>query len=72
MKITVKVKPNSKQECVEKTGESKFLVWVKAKPVEGKATEGVVRALAEYFDTSRSNIRLVKGQTSRVKVFEIG
>ena len=60
-----------KQERVEKTGENEFLVSVKAKPVEGKATEAVVKALAEYFNISKSRIALIKGQTSRFKVFDI-
>ena len=71
MKITVKVKPNSKEDSVEKVGENEFMVRVKAKPQEGKANQAVVEALAEYFDVAKSRVVLLHGQTSKHKVFDI-
>ena len=71
MKISVKVKPNAKQEKIEKTGERDFLVWVKEKPQEGKANQAVIRVLAKYFGVPKSEVILLKGQTSREKVFEV-
>jgi len=71
MKIFVKVKPNSKQEKIEKIGENNFLIWVKEKPQEGKANQAVIKVLAEYFDVPKSEVILLKGQTSREKVFEV-
>ncbi len=71
MRISVKVKANSKQERVEKIDDENFLVRVKAKPADGKANEAVIKALADHFDTARSNIVLLKGHTSRQKIFEI-
>jgi len=71
MKIQVKVKPNAKQEKVEKTGDNSFLVWVKAKPAQGKANLAVVKALAGYFDVPQSSITLLKGQNSKEKLFDI-
>jgi hypothetical protein len=71
MKISVKVKPNAKQEKIEKVGEKDFIVWVKEKPQEGKANQAVIRVLAEYFNVPKSEVILLKGQTAREKVFEI-
>ncbi|MBN1526454.1 MAG: DUF167 domain-containing protein [Candidatus Omnitrophica bacterium] len=71
MKINVTVKPNAKQERVEKTGEGKFTVRVKAKPQEGKANEAVAKALAEYFGVAKSRVVLLHGQASKHKVFEV-
>ena len=71
MKISVRVKPNAKQEKIEKVGEKNFIVCVKEKPQEGKANQAVIRVLAEYFDVSKSEVILLKGQTAREKVFEI-
>jgi uncharacterized protein len=71
MKISVKVKPNAKQEKIEKVGEKDFIVWVKEKPQEGKANQAVIRVLAEYFNVLKSEMILLKGQTAREKVFEI-
>jgi len=39
--------------------------------VAGKANEAIIRALAKYFDTAPSRIKLIAGQTSKQKLFEI-
>jgi len=71
MKISVKVKPNAKQEKIEKFTESYFLVWVKEKPQEGKANKAAIKVLSEYFGVPQSWVILLKGQSSREKIFEI-
>ncbi|NQU74470.1 MAG: DUF167 domain-containing protein [Candidatus Omnitrophica bacterium] len=71
MKISVKLKPSAKQERIEKLEENNFLVWVKEKPVEGKANEALIKILSEHFGVSRSRVSLLKGKTSRQKIFEI-
>ena len=72
MKITVTVKPNSKTELVEKTGENQYLVRVKEPPAEGRANVAVIKALASYFDLPKRAIRLTHGQSSKIKLFQIG
>lgn len=72
MRVTIKVKASAKVTKVEKTGENEYKVSVKAKPVEGQANEAVREALAEHFDIPRSRVAIVSGQTSKMKVFEIG
>ena len=42
MKISVKVKPQAKEDRVEKKGEDNYLVWVKVKAIEGKANQAVI------------------------------
>lgn len=71
MKIAVKVRPNAKENRVEKIGDNNFSVRVKAKPVEGRATGAVIKALADYFGVSKSRVILLKGQTSKQKIFEV-
>ena len=71
MKIAVKVKPGSKREQVEQLDETNFTVRVKAKPIDGKANDAVIKVLADYFDVSKSGVILLKGQTSKQKIFEI-
>jgi uncharacterized protein (TIGR00251 family) len=71
MKITVKIKPNAKEERVEKTGENSYSVWVRQRLVEGRANEALVKVLAEHFGVSKSAVVLVKGRTSRQKLFEV-
>ncbi len=71
MKISVKAKPNSREEKVEKTDENHYNVWVKEPPMNGKANEAVRNALAVYFKTSSSSIKIISGYSSRSKIVEI-
>jgi uncharacterized protein YggU (UPF0235/DUF167 family) len=82
MKIIVKAKTKAKVEKVERLtqpslglGEKEetvvYKVSVKEAPVDGRANEAIIKALAGYFDVSVSSISLVTGQTSKQKVFMI-
>jgi uncharacterized protein YggU (UPF0235/DUF167 family) len=86
MRIIVKAKTRAKVNKVERVGqpaldftvsESEHLgmvtykVSVKEAPIDGKANEAIIKALAEYFATAKTNISLISGQTSKQKVFEI-
>lgn len=72
MRISVKVKPRARHEGVTRLDDSHYAVSVNAPPADGKANEAVAEALAEFFGLSKSKVRLVSGQTSRQKVFDIG
>jgi len=71
MKINVKAKPSSREEKVEKIDDSNYVVSVKEPPVKGKANEAIRNALAVYFKTGSSCVKIVSGYTSRNKVIEI-
>lgn len=71
MEISVKVKPNAKQEQLRKVDADNYLVWVKEKPQEGRANQAVIKVLAEYFGVAKSEVILIKGQNSRQKVFAV-
>ena len=71
MKITVKVKPNSKESGVEEIGPHHLLIKVKAPPREHKANREVVETLAEHLHVPRSRLSIVAGRRSKQKVIEI-
>ena len=71
MRISVKLKPNSKVEKVEKTGEREYLIWVKAPAMENKANNALIKVLADFFDVSKSQVDIVSGLTSKQKIVEI-
>ena len=71
MRINVKVKPGSREEKVEKIDENNFVVSVKEPPVKGKANEAIRNALAIYFKTGSSRVKIVSGFSSRNKIIEI-
>ena len=67
----MKVKAKARQERVEKVSEGQYKVWVKAAPEKGKANEAVVEALSECLGIPKSRIKIVSGQTSTQKTFEV-
>ena len=71
MKIFVKAKPSAKEEKVEKIDDLNYTVSVREPPVKGKANEAIRNALAVYFKTGSSCVRIVTGHTSRNKIIEI-
>ncbi len=71
MRINVKAKPNSKEEKVEKIDEQNYTVCVKEPPEKGKANNAIRNALAVYFKTGSSYVKIISGYSSRNKVIEI-
>ena len=71
MKIFIKAKPGAREEKVEKIDELNYLVSVKEPPVKGKANEAIRNALAVYFKTGSSRVKIVSGYSSRNKIIEI-
>lgn len=76
MIITVKVKLRSKLSKIEKiedlfAGENQYKVWVKSPPVDGRANEEVIQILSDYFHHRKDLIKIIKGQSSTLKVIEL-
>jgi uncharacterized protein (TIGR00251 family) len=71
VRVTVQVQPNArKTEVVGLVGDA-LKIRLQAQPVEGKANEALIRAIAGYLDVPRSAVLLTHGQTSRRKLLEI-
>lgn len=71
MKITVKVKPNSRVNSVKKLDNGVYEVKVSVPPEKGKANERVIELLSKELKIAKSRIILEKGQRGKEKVFEI-
>lgn len=71
MKLQITLKPNAKQEKVEKISATEFRVAVKAPPLEGKANLALVKLLAKYFQVPQSSIRIISGLKSKRKLVEV-
>lgn len=76
MQLRVKVVPNA--------SHSEWIGWeddpivgrvarirVAAPPVDGKANAALTKFLAKYLGVPKSKIRLIKGEVSRIKTFEV-
>ena len=71
MKIFVKARPSAREEKVEKIDEQNYIVWVKEPPIQGKANDAIRNALAVYFKTGTSFVKIISGHTSRNKIIEV-
>ena len=72
MKISVHIKPNSRhREEVVKNDDDTLTVYVKAPAIEGRANAAAIKLLAKHFEVTPSKVKLVRGATSKYKIFEI-
>ena len=72
MKISVRIKPNSRhREEVVKNDDDTLTVYIKAPAIEGRANAAAIKLLAKHFKVVSSKVKLVRGATSKYKIFEI-
>lgn len=71
MKINVRVIPRAKINQVEVQPDGLVRVHTTTAPTDGKATNDVIKMLAKYYNVPKTSIKLVRGATSRDKVFEL-
>ena len=72
MKISVYIKPNSRhREEIVKNDDDTLTVYVKAPAIEGRANAAAIKLLAKHFRVASSKVKLVRGATSKYKIFEI-
>ncbi len=72
MQITVFAHPSSKKPRVEKDLFNNLHIYVREPPLEGRANNAILLALAEHLKVRRSQVNLVRGEKSKQKVFEVG
>ncbi len=68
--IAVRVTPKASRNVVERDGDA-LRVYVTTVPEGGKATAAVVKLLAKALGVPKSSLVLVRGETSRDKVFRV-
>ena len=71
MRINVRVIPRAKLNRVEVQPDGIVRVHTTTAPIDGKATADVIKLLAEHYNVPKTSIKLVRGTTSRDKVFEL-
>ena len=72
MKSPYALKPNSRhREEVVKNYDDTLTVYVKAPAIEGRANAAAIKLLAKHFKVAPSKVKLVRGATSKYKIFEI-
>jgi uncharacterized protein len=68
--IAVRVTPKASRNLV-KIEADQIRVYVTCVPEDGKANKEVVKLLAKAIGTAKSNLSLLRGATSRDKVFRV-
>ncbi|MEY4320399.1 MAG: hypothetical protein RLZZ471_340 [Actinomycetota bacterium] len=72
MRISVLVKPGSKKgPLVELGDDGNLTVFIKERAVDGAANQGLIAALAKYYQVSNSEITIESGFTSRIKRVQV-
>ncbi|MGH7196274.1 MAG: DUF167 domain-containing protein [Candidatus Saccharimonadales bacterium] len=73
--VTVYVKTGSSRALVlpfdTNETNNELAVYVHERPVGGKANEAVIKALSQYFGVAKSRVKIVRGETSRVKLVSV-
>jgi len=70
-KLTIKVIPRASRDEVVGFQSDVLKVRLRAPPVDGAANEALVELLAGHFGVKRSQIRIIRGEKTRLKVVEI-
>lgn len=71
MRIYVRVSPRASSASLSKIGEGEYKARLTAPPVEGEANRQLQEILADHFKVAKSQIEIVGGKSSRVKMVDI-
>ncbi|MEI9891642.1 MAG: DUF167 family protein [Caulobacteraceae bacterium] len=76
MRLTVRLTPRGGRDAIEgfsedAAGRPVLKVRVAAPPVEGEANAALIKLIAKALGAPRSAVRLVSGETARLKLLEI-
>lgn len=68
--LSVRVTPKASRNAI-KTEAGQIRIYVTAVPEGGKANEAVRKVFAKALGIAKSRLTLIRGQTSRDKVFRV-
>jgi uncharacterized protein (TIGR00251 family) len=69
--IGIRIKPGTSRIKVISAEENEICIAVTAPPVDGKANEALIKALGNFLDIPKSNVEILRGHTSRIKMVHI-
>jgi len=71
VRVTIRVRPGASRTRVGGDHAGALVVAVGAPPVDGRATNAALAALAQALDVRARDVVLVSGTTSRTKVVDV-
>ncbi|MBD2111708.1 MULTISPECIES: DUF167 domain-containing protein [Cyanophyceae] len=69
--LTVRVKPNAKQQKAVHLDDGSWLLHLKAPPQDGRANQELIVLLAQGLDIPKTQVHIRSGHTARIKRVEI-
>lgn len=71
MILEVKITPNAAKNEILRWEENRLVIKIKGIPEKGKVNENLISFLARTLGITKSQIRIVAGQASRLKKLDI-
>jgi uncharacterized protein YggU (UPF0235/DUF167 family) len=71
MRISVRVKPNSRKERFERVGEHQFDATIREPSERNEANTRVQRLVAAHYNVPVTSVRFLTGMRAKKKVFEV-
>jgi len=72
MKLNIQVKPNStKGPLVELQPDGSLIVYIREIAADEQANTALIKVLAKHLNVPKSQIKIIRGQTSRHKIIEV-
>jgi uncharacterized protein len=71
LRVTIRVRPGAGRTVVGGSHDGALVVRVAAPPVDGRATEAALAAVADAFGVRQRDVTLVTGATSRTKTVDV-
>lgn len=71
MILEVKITPNALKNEILRWEENRLVIKIQGVPEKGKANENLIAFLAKTLGIAKSRIKIVAGQTSRLKKLNI-
>ena len=65
--LTILAKPCSKLEKITPGPNGEMVIYLKSRPVDGAANEGIVKLLSKVFGLPQNNIEFKSGEKSKTK-----
>lgn len=71
MLINCRVITNAKEVSIIKQQGGFYRIRLNIKPLHGKANKKLIEVLAQYFGVAKSQIAIMRGETSKNKVIKV-
>lgn len=71
IRLNLYIQPGAKSTEISGLHDGALKIRLNAPPIEGRANEALIKYLAKCFDVPSKQIKLIRGEKSRRKTFEI-